>query len=69
MIWVFEHIEEIFAVWGILVAVCTVVVKLTPSQKDDNVLAKIVKIADLFSVAFRKEDALALAKALKKGKK
>lgn len=68
MIWILEHLEEIFAGWGILVAVCTAIVKITPTQKDDCILAKVVKFADLFSVAFRKEDAQTLAKALKKRK-
>ena len=36
--------------WGALVALCTVVVKLTPTSKDDNILAWVVKVADWFSV-------------------
>lgn len=68
MIWVLENLELIFACWGILVAISTAIVKMTPTQKDDNFLAKVVKFADLFSVAFRKEDAETLAKALKKRK-
>lgn len=66
MTWLLENWETVFAVWGALVTVCTVIVKITPTQKDDNLLAKIVKFADVFSVVFTKEDAKTIAKALKK---
>ena len=69
MTWLLENWDTIFAIWGMLVAFCTAIVKLTPTQKDDNVLAKIVKWADVFSVVFTKEDAETIAKALKKNKK
>ena len=36
MNWLVEHWETIFATWGVLVAFCTAIVKLTPTQKDDN---------------------------------
>jgi hypothetical protein len=69
MEWLLNHLETIFATWGVLVAACTAIVKLTPTQKDDNILAKIVKWADVFSVVFTKEDAETIAKALKKKEK
>ena len=69
MTWLVENWETIFAIWGMLVAVCTAIVKLTPSQKDNNILAKIVKWADVFSVVFTKQDAETIAKALKKKSK
>ena len=68
MTWLLNNWETIFATWGVLVAACTAIVKLTPSQKDDTILAKIVKWADLFSVVFTKEDAQAIANATKKKK-
>lgn len=68
MTWLLEHWETIFATWGVLVAFCTAVVKLTPTQKDDNFLSKIVKWADVFSVVFTKEDAQTIANAMKKKK-
>ena len=67
--WLFKNWETIFSIWGMLVALCTAIVKLTPTQKDDNVLAKVVKWADVFSVVFTKEDAKVIAKALEKKKK
>ena len=69
MTWLLNNWETIFAVWGMIVALCTAIVKLTPTQKDDNILAKIVKWADVFSVVFTKEDAKTIADALKKSKK
>lgn len=69
MSWLLQNWEGIFAAWGILVALCTAIVKLTPTTKDDSVLAKIVKWADVFSVVFTKEDAEVIAKALEKKKK
>lgn len=68
MTWLLEHWETIFATWGVLVAACSAIVKLTPTQKDDTILAKIVKWADVFSVVFTKKDAQIIADALKKKK-
>ncbi len=48
--WIQAHWTDILAIWGGLVAVATVIVKLTPSQKDDAWLAWIVKVLDNFSV-------------------
>jgi hypothetical protein len=42
---------------------------MTKTTKDDAILAKIVKWADVFSIVFTKEDAETIAKALKKEKK
>ena len=64
--WIIENWVNIAAAWGMLVALCSIIVKATPTQKDDNVLAKIVKWADVFSVVFTKQDAEVIAKALKK---
>ena len=66
MNWIIENWVNIAAAWGMLVALCTIIVKATPTQKDDNILAKVVKWADVFSVVFTKEDAEVIAKALKK---
>lgn len=66
--WILENWVNIAAAWGMLVALCSIIVKATPTQKDDSVLAKIVKWADVFSVVFTKEDAETIAKALEKKK-
>lgn len=51
------HWEDILAVYGAVVAISTVIVKYTPTKKDDELLAKIIKILDYFSTAFTKKDA------------
>ena len=67
--WIIENGKDILAIYGAIVAICTTIVKLTPSQKDDNVWAKIIKILDIFSTVFTKEDAAKLAEATAKSKK
>ena len=68
--WLLAHWVDLLAIYGALVAICSTIVKLTPSQKDDAVWAKILKILDLFSVVLTKEDAAKIAEATKslKGK-
>lgn len=45
-----EYLEKIVFWFGTVVAAASVIVKATPSQKDDAVLAKIIKILDCVSV-------------------
>jgi len=44
------HAGTIFTVIGVVVAAASAIVKITPSQKDDNILATVIKILDFFSV-------------------
>ena len=37
MTWVAQHWQDILAIYGGIVAVCTVIVKLTPSTKDNEI--------------------------------
>ena len=60
--WITTHWADLLAVYGALVALCTAIVKITPTTKDDAILAKIIKIADVFSTAFTKADKEKLAK-------
>ena len=69
MTWLIEHWEHIAAAFGVLVAACSAIVKLTPTTKDDKILAWVVKWADVFSIVFTKKDAETIAKALEKSKK
>lgn len=71
MNWIITHWVDLLAIWGAVVAICSTIVKLTPTQKDDVFWAKVLKILDLFSVVFTKEDAEKIAQATKnlKGKK
>lgn len=54
--WIIEHWDDLLAIYGGIVAICTVVVKLTPSVKDDEIFGKVIKILDTFSTAFKKSD-------------
>ena len=48
--WLKANWDSILAVIGGVVSVATIIVKLTPTQKDDNVLATIIKILSIFSL-------------------
>lgn len=67
--WLVNNWDLIFQIWGMITALGTAIVAITPTQKDNNFLAKIVKWADVFSVVFTKQDAEVIAKALEKKKK
>lgn len=69
MTWILEHWEDLLAVYGAVVLICSTVIKLTPTTKDDDWWAKIVKFLDKFSTVFTKEDAEKLAKLTKKSSK
>ena len=60
--WLWLHKEGIMAIYGAIVAICTIIVKWTPSEKDDTWLAKIIAFLDNFSTAFKKVDAEKLEK-------
>ena len=48
--------EAVMFWFGTIVAAASIIVKATPTQKDDAVLAKVVKILDLLSVFNTKEN-------------
>lgn len=60
--WILEHKEDLLAIYGAVVAICTIIVKLTPSTKDDTIWGKIINILDNFSTAFKASDAKKLSK-------
>ena len=66
MTWIAQHWQDILAIYGGIVAVCTVIVKLTPSTKDNEILDKIIKFIDNFSTVFTKDDEAKLASKSKK---
>lgn len=45
-----EHYNDIFTAIGYLVSFASIVVALTPSTRDDAILAKVVKVLDFLSV-------------------
>ena len=67
--WIAEHWSDILAIYGGIVAISTIIVKWTPSTKDNEILDKIIKFLDKFSTVFTKDDAAKLAAATKKSKK
>lgn len=50
MSWITEHYDEVLQIIGAVVALATLIVKLTPTQKDDTFLAKAVKILSALSL-------------------
>lgn len=60
--WILANWDNVLAVYGGVVAFCTALVKITPTTKDDDILGKVVKVADFFSTAFTKADAEKLKK-------
>ena len=49
-----NHWNDILAVIGAVVSLATLIVGLTPTTKDDEILGKIVKFIELFSVVNKK---------------
>lgn len=49
MNFILNHWQDGLAILGALVAAATVIVKITPSQKDDSVLAKVVGVLNWLS--------------------
>lgn len=46
---------EIFAAIGVFLTFATAVAKLTPSPKDDRIVAKIKKVFDFFAISLGKK--------------
>ena len=62
MDWIVEHYKDILACVGGIVSAASIIVKLTPTTKDDGIVDFIIKILDHFSVVQTKENAKKLAK-------
>ena len=46
---------DILAVYGAVVACATVIIKITPTQADDAILAKVIYVVNLFSTVNPKQ--------------
>lgn len=55
--WVSNHWADILAVWGALVLLANTIVKITPTPKDDALLAKVLKFVDWFATVYPKKPA------------
>ena len=64
--WILANWDNVLAVYGGVVAVCTTIVKMTKTPKDDAIMAKVLKVADFFSTAFLKSDIVKLQKGEQK---
>ena len=64
--WILANWDNVLAVYGCVVAVCTTIVKMTKTPKDDAIMAKVLKVADFFSTAFLKSDIVKLQKGEQK---
>lgn len=62
MTWILANWDNILAIYGGVVAVCTTIVKITPNTKDDAIVSKVISVLDFFSTAFTKADAEKLKK-------
>lgn len=50
MEWLHAHLKDILAIIGAAVTLASAIVKLTPTQKDDTVLARIIKVLVMLSI-------------------
>lgn len=50
MEWINAHWNDVLAIIAAAIGLATVIVKITPTQKDDNILAKIIKVMSIFSL-------------------
>ena len=50
MEWINAHWTDVLAIIAAVIALATAIVKITPTQKDDNILAKVIKVLSVFSL-------------------
>ena len=50
MTFITQHYDEVLQILGAVVALATLIVKLTPTQKDDNVLGKFIRVLSALSL-------------------
>jgi len=62
MEWITQNWDSVLAVIGGVVALASAIVKITPSVKDDAILAKVVAFLSYFSVVNTKKDQAAIDK-------
>lgn len=56
--WIKENATEILAIWGCIITIASIIVKLTPSKRDDGIWAVILKVLNALSLNpnVKKED-------------
>ena len=50
MTFITQHYDEVLQILGAAVALATLIVKLTPTQKDDALLGKIIQVLSALSL-------------------
>lgn len=50
MNWIVEHIDQLIAIFTGIVTVCSMIAALTPSPKDDGIIAKLRKLVDFLAL-------------------
>lgn len=48
--WIVEHWQDVLSIVAGVIGIATTIVKLTPTQKDDAILAKIIKVLSVVSL-------------------
>ena len=56
--WIKEHALELWGIWGAIITIASIIVKLTPSQKDDSIFNIIMKILNALALNPTKKDTL-----------
>ncbi len=50
MDWIISNLKDILAIIGAVVTVASLIVKLTPTQKDDTALAKVIEMLAVLGI-------------------
>lgn len=66
MDWINANWTNILAIYGAIVALATVIVKVTPTTRDDEILGKVIAVLNVFSTVNTPKDAAVIEKAEKK---
>ena len=53
--WIIENWDNIAGAIAYIIAASSIIVKLTPTVKDDEILAKIIKILDMLAINTKEE--------------
>jgi len=52
---ILEHLGEVWVIIASIVTIASIIVKWTPSQKDDEILCKVIKFLEWLSINSKKK--------------
>jgi len=52
---ILEHLGEVWVIIASIVTIASIIVKWTPSQKDDEILSKVIKFLEWLSINSKKK--------------